>query len=207
MKGGALGAEEIVVPLRGNAAAMDPVTHVRSTLIASSLLSLRERGLINRYIEQLPSEHHDVVLHSVAGVWLPTSVAIAHYEAADALGLTPQEQHDIGLDVGARIQSTVVGTLARMATGAGITPWSLLGQYQRLCDRLLRGGSAAVYRTGPKEARVEMHGISLARIRYFRNGFRGVVTAAGQLFCAKMYVSDVTRLMTPTTLVLRFAWA
>jgi hypothetical protein len=208
MKAGTTGgSEDVVVPLRGSLATMPPITHVRSTLIASSLLSLRERGHINAYLQRLPREHHDAVLHSVAGVWLPMGIAIAHYEAADALGLSQQEQHEIGLDVGARIQSTVVGTLARMATGAGITPWTLLGQYQRLCDRLLRGGSAAVFRTGPKEARVEVHGLTLAKIRYFRNGFRGVATAAGQLFCSKMYVSDVAKLMTPTTIVFRFAWA
>jgi len=59
-------------------------------------------------------------------------------------------------------------------------------------DRVMVGGSGAVYRIGPKEARVEAHGIPLVKWGYFRNSWRGMFACAGELFCEKLYVTDIS---------------
>ncbi len=46
-------SEEVVVPFRPTRATVPPLVGVRSTLITSSLLSLRANGLEARYVEGL----------------------------------------------------------------------------------------------------------------------------------------------------------
>ena len=58
------------------------------------------------------------------------------------------------MDVSVQVQATFLGTLAKMGRSAGVTPWTGLVHFQRLWDRVLDGGGVAVYRVGPKDARV-----------------------------------------------------
>jgi hypothetical protein len=205
---GTRASEEVILPLRAPGGRVAPVTHARSTLIAGSVLGLRERGYLDRYLTHLPDPLHDTILHSVAGSWLPLGVAAAHYRATEALGLSSQEQFEMGSAAAERIQNTVLGTLVRVAKGAGVTPWVGLEYFQRLWDRLLQGGSGAVYALGPKEARVEAHGVGmLAEIPYVRNAWRGMFAGSGSLFCSKIYVTEIRSLTTATTLGFRVAWA
>jgi hypothetical protein len=185
------------------------VTHVRSTLLASSLQTLRARGMLEAYLLKLPVEMHAPVLEAVAGSWIPLSVGAAHYAAAEALGLSPAEQLNNGREVATRVQNSMLGTLVRAAKAVGVTPWSGLEQFQRLWDRLLLGGAGAVYRLGPKEARVEAHGNPLVEGVYFRNAWRGMFAASGELFCQKLYVTEISGPKPGATVpfVLRIAWA
>ena len=200
--------EQVVVALRvgvtGNVA---PVTHVRSTLLASSVMAIREHGHLDGYLQNLPAELHSTVLHSVAGSWVPIEVGFAHYVAADALGLSAREQFEIGHSVAERVQNSLLGTLVRLAKTAGVTPWTGLEQFQRLWDRLLQGGSGSVHRLGPKEARVEIQGVPLVRVAYFRNGWRGMFAGSGKLFCSKVYITEIVSRTTPSSMALRVAWA
>jgi len=194
MKSGlAASREDLVIPMpaspRGQ---VEPVTQVRSTLVAASLLSLKSLGYVDRYLENLPAALHDTVLHAVAGTWLPVNVGVAHYTAVDALGLSVEQQLAMGRDVADKIQKSVLGTLVRMGKSAGVTPWMGLEYIPKLWGRVMVGGGMALYRLGPKEARVECHGApDLARIAYFRNGFRGMFQGSGELFCSKLYVNDI----------------
>jgi hypothetical protein len=200
--------EGVLIPLRVSPGGkVSVVTQVRSTLIASSFLVLRARGHERAYLRHLPPALHDVVLQSVAGSWMPLDVGMAHYAAANAIGLSMEEQLDIGSDVAVRIQNSLLGTLVRVAKGAGVTPWTGLEHFQRLWDRLLDGGAGAVYRLGPKEARVEMHGVPLVEIPYFRNAWRGMFLGSASLFCAKMYVTEIPRFGSKTSWALRLSWA
>src|SRR4051812_48379355 len=80
--------EEILVAFpEGSREAVRPTERFRSTWLASSLRSLRERGLIDAYVQHLPREHHEAILSSVAGTWLPIATGMAHYRACDALSL------------------------------------------------------------------------------------------------------------------------
>jgi hypothetical protein len=101
----------------------------------------------------------------------------------------------MGREVADKIQKSVLGTLVRLAKGAGVTPWIGLEYLPKLWGRVMLGGGMALYRLGPKEARVECHGAPrLAALPYFRNGFRGMFEGSGQLFCNKLYVADLRAL-------------
>jgi hypothetical protein len=199
--------EELIIPFAHPAPRTLAVDAIRSTLVTSSLAALRERGHYERYLAALPLEMHEPVLSSIAGQWLPIGLGAAHYEACDALRLPAEEQEAIGSDVAARVQGTFLGTLVRAARGAGVTPWLGFKQYSRLWARLFRGGDVAVYKTGPKDARLEVVGLPLSRFTYFRAGFRGVNRATCALFAGTVYVHDVPRLCTDTTLGFRMSWA
>jgi len=201
---------DVVVPLRTVGGKVPLVSQVRSTLIASSVLTLRGRGLFDQYIGKLAKEMHDPVLEAVAGSWMPLAVGLAHYAATDALGLSMLEQFNIGREVAERVQNSVLATLVRAAKTVGVTPWTGLEQFQRMWDRMLVGGSGAVYRLGPKEARVEAHGNPLVARSYFRNSWRGMFAGSGELFCRKLYVTEVSAPKAETPLapfVMRIAWA
>ena len=150
-------------------------THVRSTLIQSSLNSLRETGHFDRYIALLDPVYKDAVLHTLAPTWLPLEVGVAHYGACDALKLDPHQLREIGERVGDRIQGTFLKTLTRGVRAVGITPWTLLNHFDRLWSRLFQGGSVELTRTGPKDATIEICGAVIPRFEYFRVGFSGVV--------------------------------
>jgi hypothetical protein len=199
--------EEILVPLSAPRDKLEAVTQFRSTLLTSSLKAIRDRGHGDRYMTILPPQHHDAIRACIAGTWLPIDLGIAHYDACDALGIPSDEQMGIGREVGLKIQGTFLGTLVKLAKAAGVTPWACLSQYQRLWDRLLVGGGVILTKLGPKEARLELLGIAMARIPYFRTAFRGVNEASCELFCSKAYVEEIRKLCTPTSLGYRVSWA
>lgn len=196
--------EAAVVPLPPEP--IPDVTQVRSTLLTSSVLTLRERGHDARYFQRLPREHHELMLGTTAGGWVPIAIADAHYRAIEALELPNDEQWAIATAVADRIHRTFLGTLVRMAKGIGVTPWIGLDYYQKLWQRLFVGGAAAVYKLGPKEARTLVVGLPLLAIPYFRTAFRGVNHAGVSLFCRRLYVNEIEELASKTRLSLRVSW-
>jgi hypothetical protein len=205
---GSQSQDGVVVPLRVTASGViDPVVKVRSTLLASSQLGLRERGWFDNYLRVLPQSAHATVLSPAAGQWIDVEFAMAHYRACESLGLSVDEQFDAGWRTSVRIQNSVLGTLARVAKTAGVTPWTGLQYFQRLWDRLLLGGSGAVYRLGPKDARVEIHGVPMVQFAYFRNGWRGMFGGSGQLFANRLYIHEFTSYTTGTRTAFLISWA
>jgi hypothetical protein len=152
-------------------------THVRSTLIQSSLNSLKDAGHFDRYAQLLDPTHREAVLHTLAPTWLPLEVGVAHYAACDALQLDAFQLRDIGERVGDRIQGTFLKTLTRGVRAAGVTPWTLLNHFDRLWNRLFQGGSVELTRKGPKDVTIEIRSAVIPRFQYFRIGFSGVVRA------------------------------
>jgi hypothetical protein len=138
------------------------VTAVRSTLIQSSLNTLRKRGYFERYLQLIDPRHRAALLETLAPEWLAMEVAHAHYTACDALALSTTELHEVGEDVGERIQGTFIGTLVRKARTVGLTPWALLGQFDRLWGRVMTGGAVGL-------------------TRYFRAAFCGVIASGIKL--------------------------
>jgi hypothetical protein len=196
--------EEVVVPFAAGAA--HEVSAVRGTLIASSILSLRAHGYYERYVDRLPDEHRDRVLTAIAAEWLGVDVAMAHYEACEALDLAAHVQRTIGEEVGDRAQKTFFGFLIRSAHTAGVTPWTAFGYVHRARERMYQGGDASVVKVGPKEARVTCVGLPFLRIPYFRHGFIGAQAAGLRLFTSKVYVREIVELGTETTLVTAISW-
>lgn len=183
-----------------------PLTHVRSTLLSSSLQTLKKRGHYEDYIVHLPEEHHEAVLMTLAATWLDAEHGLAHYRACDALSLPKKELEVIGNAVGERIQSTFLGTLARGARGAGVSPWLPLGQINKIWERLFQGGAVRVIKTGPKDARVEVRECPLAGIPYFRVAFVGVIHGAAAVFTKRALVRELPRLCGPNKLAFQLSW-
>jgi hypothetical protein len=202
-----LAIDELVTPLPEPRATLPEATRVRSTLLLSSLQSLRTRGLFERYVAVIDEAHREAMLEAVAGAWLPMAVGIAHYRACDALELTAEEEAAIGRDVNLRVQGTVLDLVLRTARGAGVTPWAILGSLGKLWTRTFDGGGGVeVRKTGPKDARVELVGLPLLAVPYFRHAFRGVFQGGLAPFCQRAYVRESVEEATDASAVFRLAW-
>jgi hypothetical protein len=198
---------EVFVPYDYPRGRVPPVRSFRSTWLVSSIAALRERGLFERYLENLPTQYHDVVTASVAGVWLPVEVAVAHYVACEALQLPQEEAVAIGRQVTELVHKTSYSLAIRLVKEVGVTPWACLAIQKRLWQRVWEGGDVAVFKLGPKEARVELAGWPCARVPYCRRALRGLLIGQSELFCKKAYATEVPHLCTATTLGYRVAWA
>ncbi len=204
----ATGGEDVHLPFPAASRAQVPVaTRFRSTWLTSSLLAIRERQRLDEYFSLLPEEHHRVIQNSVAGSWLPVDVAVAHYAACDRLNFSHRDLYAIGRDVNTQTNASVLKMLVKLATGAGVTPWTAFSQFNRLWDRVWVGGGVGVYKIGPKEARLEIVSWPLAGSTYVRHAMRGVSAGMLELFCTKAYVKELPALCTSMTLGYRCAWA
>ena len=184
--------EEIVVPFPAPEHTLGVATSVRTTLVVSSLQSLRQRGLADAYFAKLPAEHHEAIQSMIAGDWIPMSLARVHYDACEALGLGERGANEIGREVGHRVEGTFLAAMVRMAKSVGATPWIALEHVDKLYARLLLGGGGTcVVRTGPKDARVTMTGLDLVRVPYFRAAMAGVFEIGVELFCTRAHARVV----------------
>jgi hypothetical protein len=199
--------EEALVPFAFPRDQVPLVTHFRSAWLHSSLRSLRTQGLFDRYLAFLPPRLHEMVLGSGIGLWLPGEIAVAHYAACEQLNLDASLQIAIGAEVAQRVHGTILSIAVKLVQEAGATPWTVLGQFGKLWGYIWQGGAAGVFKLGPKEARLEVLGWPCAKFTYCRNGILGVTQGLIQLFCRKVYVRDVPKLCTATTLGYRIAWA
>jgi hypothetical protein len=205
---GAADFGEVFLPFSHERSRIPPATHIRSTLIASSVDALRSRGLLDEYRAHLDREHRDVLPNTVAGSWLPISHGIAHYEGCDRLRLTTGALLEIGENVTDRMRKSALSLAVKLAVGSGVTPWTIFLQGRRLWERSFRGGSSlGVFKLGPKEARLEIVAWPLARIEYNRVSFRGILRGLLLPFSTQTYVHELTPLCSATTSAYRVAWA
>jgi hypothetical protein len=199
--------DEIFLPFPTARAVVPDATHFRSTWLSSSLQAIRALGHLDRYLELLPRHFHDSVLGTVAGMWLPIEVAIAHYRALDQLGLPRHGANAIGLEVTRKVHGTSLKLAVRLAQQAGVTPWTIFSQMHRLWDRVWVGGGLAVYKVGPKEAVVEAIRWRVAEIPYVRYTMPAVTLGIVEMFCQKAFVHDVPELASHSSLGMRVQWA
>lgn len=184
-----------------------PATTIRSTVLQSSVASLRQRGHFERWLALIDPRYRATIVESLAPSWMPIEVALAHYAACEALELPLSEQVAMGEAVGDRIQGSFLTTLMKSARAAGYNPLILLSQFDRLYGRLFQGGSVQLTQTGPKDADVEVRGMLTTRFSYFRIAFTGVVRA-GILFSGVRtgYVRQGAYNATSDTLVMHTSW-
>jgi hypothetical protein len=182
------------------------VTRVRSTLLCSGIAVFRTRGLFDRYVANLAPAPRDALLGAIAGTWLPIDVAMAHFAAVEALGLSPDEAFAIGASSGERIQKSVLQTLVRLAAGAGANPWTVFFTYPRLWERIFDGGGFAIKRLGPKEAELDIRMLPMSRYAYFRHAFAGANYVGLGLFARKVYVNVLAKRSTDTSCAMRVSW-
>jgi hypothetical protein len=196
-----LGAEEVILAPPD---LVRPMTHARSTILIGSLAAIQaSHG--ERYAAALSPKAREVLLHLVAGTWVPVDLALEHYRACETLGLPLDEQLANGRETFARAGATIFGTMTRMAREVGVTPWTLLPHMQRFWDRGYDGGGISVIKTGPKDCRVEATAIPLFRSPYYRVAVRGVVWSVFELFSRKVFVSE-RKSRSPDAIVLHAQW-
>jgi hypothetical protein len=181
--------------------------HVRSTLLMGSIASVRAAGHFDAYHAALDPRHREVLLTAVAGMWIPLDSVWAHYNACDALKLSPESIAGLGRSTFDRIGGTLLGTMLRMAKEAGVTPWTVLPHLQRFWLRVYDGGGVRVLKMGPKEAHLEAKDVPILESHYYRNGLRGLVIGVISLFCKRAYVNERQRPRAQGTVVLRAQWA
>lgn len=177
--------------------------HVRGSLVVSSLQTLREAGLFERYLACLPPEHHDTILFALASSWLPRDVVMTHYAACDAMHLDERELSMIAQRVCNRIMGTFVSTLLRGARPAGSNVAAYaLPAYPRIYDRMLQGGRVKIHLTGMKDAVIETSGIAMFRYRYFRLGYASLVRGTGLMLTKVFHARELSATDTSTKLAL-----
>ena len=182
------------------------MTHVRSTWLLSSALTLREHGYFDRYAALLEPAWREQIVEAVTGVWLPVAAFQAHYRACDLLEIPEREQVGMGGHVTKRAAGIVMKLGIRMAREAGVTPWTALAQAPPLFTRVARGGAVAVYQVGPKEARVELLGYPVGWSTYARLAMRGCIAAIVGLVAERAYVSEILQRCTRSSLDYRVQW-
>jgi hypothetical protein len=197
---------EVFVPSANPAGRMPLATHVRSTLIVSSLQTLRSRGLLDRYLALLEEKHREELLSLIAGTWVPIEVGLAHYRAADRLGLESALIDSIGAEVGERINKSFLSFVVRMSKEAGVTPWTALARAHRLRELTWKGSDLQIWKLGPKDARFDWGGLPYAVVPYFVTSFGGFVRGLIQLFCTKAYARPVPEKMSQTFISYRISW-
>ncbi len=199
--------EEVLVPFPPTLREEPNATHCRGTLMLASMAKIRQRGHWDRYVAALGPEHLQTIQSSVAGVWLPIEVGIAHYRACDSLDLPTEEILSLGGEVVHDLQRTFIGTVLKTASsGAGIGPLVGMQKFMSVYTRSIKGGGGRLLRIGPKDARVEFVGQPLSAIRYFRIAYRGFIHAGCEFFAKRVVVAELHAFGSATTVAYRLAW-
>lgn len=198
--------DEIFLPFRHPQGQAPSVSRVRSTLISASLQMIRQFGWEERYMCCLAADYLKVIPSLVAGTWIPTSMAMAHYRACDAMSLSPAEVVRIGAAVSAKTRQLFVNTMRSMAIGAGATPWVFFQNHHRLWTRMFDGGDQCVHRVGPKDAISHIVQLPLLQVPYFRVAIRTYYQVLVQLFTNTVVVREVPAYVGHHATGLRFAW-
>ncbi len=198
--------EEAVIPIPYARDRIPAFTAMRSGWITTSIRALRERGHFERYLAALPAEHHAFAQAPPTFEWVPVERVLAHYAAADSLGLGTQELLEIGGATLARAQGSPLDVGLRLARGAGVTPWTMLEQGNKVYARNTRGGAVGLWRLGPKEARVEFLNVPFARFAYNRLTMRGLMTSIVAPLARTTFVREIPQLTTDLSIGYRLSW-
>jgi hypothetical protein len=176
-------------------------------LLQSSLHALREFGLYERWSAQIGRAERELIVEAIVPVWLPVDVAMAHYEACDRLQVDEAQQVLIGASVGARVQSALLTTAARLARNMGVTPDVAARCFSPLWARLFQGGSLQIEQVGPKDLTLEFRQSVLPRCPYFRRTLCGNVGSATQLMGRNVaYAKQVSYDAAKDRLLVKLSW-
>ena len=173
--------------------ALVPVcTEVRSTVLATSILAIKKHGHFERYEPLLPADRRDEILYAIPGQWLPVELGLVHYRACEAMGLSWDEIVAIGHSVAELGTKAVFSFFLKRAPDAGANPWVALGAAPTHWTRSYQGSAAAVFKLGPREARMEVVNNPLASIPYFRASLQGITHATAASFASHVSVRELT---------------
>lgn len=181
-------------------------THVRGTLLGSSVIALKTAGHFEDYKRALPLEWHDKILFAPAASWLPIELGEQHYQACTQLGLSTSEILSMGNAVATLTQKSVFSVTARIARESGATPLTLLPMTPKLWSRLFQGGFLRAYQSGPKDSRLEVTGCPLLQYPYFKTALRGLMQALADPFARKVLTREGRAPTDRNSHALLFSW-
>lgn len=198
---------EELVPLAVPREKVAPVTEVRSTLITAALGALKGANLLDAYCAKLPPGWREKMLALLTGIRLPIEYGDVHYRTGETLDLAPREILALGNAVERNAEKTIFAFVLRTAREAGTTPATVIASTPRMWARCFKGGCVAAYKVGPKDVVFESIGVPMARYRYFRTGYRAVVTSLLAPFCTKVICKELPQLTTDSAFAVSIAWA
>lgn len=196
---------EVVVNLSCDEAHVPFATAIRSTTLISSLAALEAQGLRDLYFAALPPLHHATMRALVAGQWQAMEVGLAHYGAIESLAILPATARANGRRVAEAVQHSHFATIVR-ALGDCVSFWTVLPRVPSFIARNVQGGECAIFKLGPKDARIELHGIPIARYAYVRSGWAGMFESTLGLLKRKVLVRELPKQRRPTVASFEIAW-
>jgi hypothetical protein len=199
-----LGAE-VIVPFE-HAGAVPLATAVRSTLIVSSMQTLRSHGHFDAYVARIDPVMREELLSLIAGTWVPIALGDAHYSACAKLGLDDKTIDSFGAEVAERSNRSVFSLVLKLSRETGATPWTAFQRAHRLRELTWQGSDLCIYRLGPKEARFDWVGIPYASHNYYVVSFGGFLRGLTQLFARTVYTRVNAKGASSTAISYRISW-
>ncbi|MDB4990576.1 MAG: hypothetical protein JWN04_5754 [Myxococcaceae bacterium] len=183
-------------------------THIRGTMLVSSLENLRELGLYERYSALLSTEHREAITYCIAASWVPMGIALAHYQTVEEMGLDDSQRTRLAELMADRVAATFLSAVLRATRSAGIASFvPALKHNNRLYDRMYQGGGVRVIQTGPKDIVWETLGVPLVQCRYWRTAFASYLGAIVRMFTKTAFVKQVHPLEPhPFTIAFAVSW-
>jgi hypothetical protein len=178
---------KVVLEINGSAERVPVASHVRGTVLVSSQRGLKTRGFFDAYQQVVAPEHRDALAIVLASSWIPMEVALAHYNACEALALPDSIVHAIGYESGQFIYSSTLAIVARGSRQLGASPWAILANLDRFLARSFQGSAYEVVERAPKEAEVRWYGQPCVDVPYFRRAFGAFILGCIAPFCRTAY--------------------
>jgi hypothetical protein len=182
------------------------VDAVRAFVFLSGLKWMEQKGLAEKFKELLPEYLRDLITTMTTNDWVPLDQALDAYAACDALGLSQDDQIDLGRFVSNANNGLVVQTISRLIGKLGGTPWIAFSHADKVWQRSNRGGAIAVYKVGEKIARMEFWQCPLARSPFFVTSMRGAIAIGAEPFAERVVISEIPEMTTEEGFALRIMW-
>jgi hypothetical protein len=194
---------EIVVPFR--TATPRPATQARSTLIVSGIQTLRAKGLYERYVDLLSPQLRQEIMSLVAGLWIPSELALEHYRTMDQLHLSKSAIEAIGAEVAERGSKTVLSRGSAVSSGEA-TPWDRLVMAHRNLDNNWRGSDMMISKEGPNDATFVWAGQPCASVPYFVISWGAFLRSRVAAVCTTANHRIMHEQCSATTIVISLSW-
>jgi hypothetical protein len=167
---------------------------------------LRAQNLHDGYVAQIRPVLRERLLGVATGDWVPVELLHEHYRALDAMGLTREQAVDCGVSVGEGLHGSMLRTIVKLAGHLGATPWSAIGQAQKLWSRSWRGGGILPIRLGDKSARLEFVRNPATRSAFHRGSVAGAISVGIGWLCKKHTIKEIDSERRGDSFVLHAEW-
>lgn len=137
-------------------------------LVQSSLAELKLIGFYERYAACIDARSLAAIADQIGPGWLSLELAMAHYRACDDIGISDAEIEQLGGTAGEKLARTLTVPTASSGPESALSPWSLVGAFERLGKRIYDGGSIQYVKLGPKQLYIENIGNPLFSVHYYR---------------------------------------